>query len=197
MKGDEVRTSVCGTYEYMPPEVVDERPHSLKADIWSLGILLYEMLHGKAPFPAKSLAEIKHRIKNDQIFLNAGLQTATKKMIKMLLRMDDKKRVDSGQILQFISENFDVKIIGSEMNEAEQFELYKNFFRNRYKIVDEKVVRQKMKEDQMTWVEKEENRKKPLKYYHSMGLNKDLVGNIQGIGMIFLISLCINNLLKT
>jgi serine/threonine protein kinase len=44
---DEVRTSVCGTYEYMSPEVVFERRHDFKVDIWCLGILLYEFLTGR------------------------------------------------------------------------------------------------------------------------------------------------------
>lgn len=50
-----MRTTVCGTYEYMPPEIVNEKYHTEKVDIWSLGILLYEMIHGKAPFKASTL----------------------------------------------------------------------------------------------------------------------------------------------
>ena len=45
-EGD-IRTSVCGTYEYMSPEILDNMGHNHKVDIWCLGILLYEMLHGK------------------------------------------------------------------------------------------------------------------------------------------------------
>ena len=43
----DVRTSICGTYEYMSPEIVIEGKHSFKVDIWCLGILLYEFLHGE------------------------------------------------------------------------------------------------------------------------------------------------------
>lgn len=43
---DDIRLSVCGTYEYMSPEIFYELSHSTKTDIWCLGILLYEMLHG-------------------------------------------------------------------------------------------------------------------------------------------------------
>lgn len=46
------RTTFCGTYEYMAPEMVAEVPYDYKIDIWALGILLYELNHGKAPFPA-------------------------------------------------------------------------------------------------------------------------------------------------
>jgi aurora kinase len=44
---EDMRTSICGTFEYMSPEVVVERQHSFKVDVWCLGILLYEFLHGE------------------------------------------------------------------------------------------------------------------------------------------------------
>lgn len=43
----DARSSICGTPEYMAPEILLTRKHGLSADIWALGILLYEMLHGK------------------------------------------------------------------------------------------------------------------------------------------------------
>lgn len=46
IRDNEYRMSVCGTYEYMPPEVLDRIGHNNKVDMWCLGILLYEMLHG-------------------------------------------------------------------------------------------------------------------------------------------------------
>lgn len=44
---NEERLSVCGTYEYMSPEILHKQKHTDKVDIWCLGILLYEMLHGE------------------------------------------------------------------------------------------------------------------------------------------------------
>lgn len=44
------RNSICGTYEYMAPEVINEISYDYSIDIWSLGILLYELLHGYSPF---------------------------------------------------------------------------------------------------------------------------------------------------
>lgn len=46
LEDDDCRTSVCGTYEYMSPEILYAGAHTGKVDIWCLGILLYEMLHG-------------------------------------------------------------------------------------------------------------------------------------------------------
>ena len=44
------RTTVCGTPEYLPPEMVENKSHDTSADIWCLGVLLYEMLVGHTPF---------------------------------------------------------------------------------------------------------------------------------------------------
>lgn len=43
---DDYRNTICGTYEYMSPEILEKKKHTNKVDIWCLGILLYEMLHG-------------------------------------------------------------------------------------------------------------------------------------------------------
>lgn len=38
------RHTLCGTYEYMAPEIFTGQSQTIKADIWSLGILLFELL---------------------------------------------------------------------------------------------------------------------------------------------------------
>ena len=47
----------------MAPEIVCNLPYDYKIDIWALGILLYELVHGYAPFKGKNFIEIKNRIK--------------------------------------------------------------------------------------------------------------------------------------
>jgi len=43
-------TLVLGTEEYMAPEILNHEMYSYKSDIWSLGIVLYELATGKYPF---------------------------------------------------------------------------------------------------------------------------------------------------
>ncbi len=47
-----VRTTLCGTPDYLPPEVIEGKRYAGAFDIWTLGILLYEMLVGRPPFSA-------------------------------------------------------------------------------------------------------------------------------------------------
>lgn len=48
------RSTFCGTYEYMAPEIIKESPYNSGIDVWSLGVLLYELIHGYSPFRAKN-----------------------------------------------------------------------------------------------------------------------------------------------
>lgn len=47
--------TVCGTPLYMAPQVVDDQSYNFKADIWSLGIIHYELLTGKTPFMGSTM----------------------------------------------------------------------------------------------------------------------------------------------
>uniref|UniRef100_A0A6B2LC05 Protein kinase domain-containing protein n=1 Tax=Arcella intermedia TaxID=1963864 RepID=A0A6B2LC05_9EUKA len=54
---EEKRRSTCGTYEWMAPEILNSLPYSYSADIWSLGVVLYECAEAQTPY--HGLTEIK------------------------------------------------------------------------------------------------------------------------------------------
>ncbi|XP_055614193.1 aurora kinase C-like [Uranotaenia lowii] len=56
------RTTLCGTLDYLSPEMVQGNPHSKNVDLWSLGVLAYELLVGRAPFHATSYDETYNKI---------------------------------------------------------------------------------------------------------------------------------------
>lgn len=47
---DKKRLTLCGTLDYLPPEMIEGKYHNEKVDLWSLGVLCYEFLVGNPPF---------------------------------------------------------------------------------------------------------------------------------------------------
>ncbi|CAG9318062.1 unnamed protein product [Blepharisma stoltei] len=83
--GAEERSTFCGTLDYMAPEVLNLDRYSYEVDIWALGILLYEMLHGYAPFRAKS-DRAKCKLILDKTFIfGPGITDEAKNLISSLL----------------------------------------------------------------------------------------------------------------
>ena len=53
---------VLGTPLYMAPELVQQQKYTEKVDIWSLGVITYQLLSGKTPFDGKNLEKINQNI---------------------------------------------------------------------------------------------------------------------------------------
>lgn len=49
-KQDEMRSSICGTPLYYCPETVQQTPHDQRIDVWTVGLLAYELIVGRVPF---------------------------------------------------------------------------------------------------------------------------------------------------
>ena len=100
-KEGEKRKTICGSTNYLSPEMANKKGCSYEVDIWSLGIILYTLLIGKTPFEDKDDQLIIKKIKlNSYSFPNnVIISENAKNLISKILILDPKKRPSLDQIL--------------------------------------------------------------------------------------------------
>lgn len=92
------RNTVCGTLEYMAPEILDENSYNSSVDIWSLGVLLYEMLYGFTPF--KNITRGGSRIVSFNNGSTNKISFETKDLIRLMLMTNPDKRINIKEVFQ-------------------------------------------------------------------------------------------------
>ncbi|KAM9860220.1 aurora kinase A [Aulostomus maculatus] len=89
------RSTLCGTLDYLPPEMIEGKTHDEKVDLWSLGVLCYEFLVGKPPFEAKSHEDTYRRISRVEYTYpaQANIGAGAKDLIARLLKHNPMHRL--------------------------------------------------------------------------------------------------------
>jgi serum/glucocorticoid-regulated kinase 2 len=77
--------SFCGSPEYMPPEIIAKRGHTLTADFYSLGALLYELVTGLPPFYSRDPEQIYEATVKSELFYPAFLSESIVSLLQGLL----------------------------------------------------------------------------------------------------------------
>lgn len=85
--------SMCGTREFMAPEMLEEIGYDFSQDWWSFGCLLYDMLCCDTPFHGMSDRVVTDKILYVQPYIPETLSSAASSLIKMLLDKDLAKRL--------------------------------------------------------------------------------------------------------
>ncbi|KAI9281136.1 kinase-like domain-containing protein [Sporodiniella umbellata] len=100
------RLTLCGTLDYLPPEMVEGREHDEGIDIWSLGVLLYEMLVGNPPFEVSSkLSETEmhektyQRISAVDLKIPEFISNEAEDLIRKLLKHKSEERLPLRKVL--------------------------------------------------------------------------------------------------
>lgn len=94
-----VLTSIKGTPLYMAPELVQEQPYTHSVDLWSLGVILYELNTGQPPFYSTSIYTLVKQIVREPISFPPHMSPAFRSFLSGLLEKQPSKRLDWPQIL--------------------------------------------------------------------------------------------------
>ena len=102
------RTTVCGTPLYLPPEMLEKKGHDETADIWCIGVVLFELVTGQTPFKGDDLETVCKNIKNLNISWVSNMDPDAKDLISKILKENGKDRLPIEQILshKFFSNYF-------------------------------------------------------------------------------------------
>ncbi|GMS95778.1 hypothetical protein PENTCL1PPCAC_17953, partial [Pristionchus entomophagus] len=88
----ERKKTLCGTPNYIAPEVLEKQGHSYEVDIWAIGCILYTLIVGKPPFETKQLKDTYERIKTNTYKIPCWVGNAARALITSLLAANPKHR---------------------------------------------------------------------------------------------------------
>ncbi|GIX65719.1 CAMP-dependent protein kinase, beta-catalytic subunit [Babesia caballi] len=113
--------TVCGTHDYLAPEIFLQCGHGVEADWWSLGILVYEILTGAPPFHAADPVATYDLALDNHIRFPLSVRFEVKDFIRKLLIVNPRKRLGCTNNSDIYSHRFFggldwVKMLAKQLN---------------------------------------------------------------------------------
>ncbi|XP_015906733.1 aurora kinase C [Parasteatoda tepidariorum] len=101
------RKTMCGTLDYLPPEMLEHKTYDSSVDLWCLGVLCYEFLVGHPPFESKTSQETYAKIRKVDVVYPKYVSASARDFISKLLKLDPVERMTLNEILDhpWIREN--------------------------------------------------------------------------------------------
>ncbi|XP_043934139.1 aurora kinase C-like [Protopterus annectens] len=94
------RKTMCGTLDYLPPEMIEGKTHDEKVDHWCIGVLCYEFLVGNPPFESPSHSETYKRITKVDLHFPSYMSEGAKNLISKLLQHNPSQRLTLKGVLE-------------------------------------------------------------------------------------------------
>ncbi|MCP3689201.1 MAG: HDOD domain-containing protein [Gammaproteobacteria bacterium] len=106
-------TGLSGTPLYMAPEYIETRQHQIVSDVFSIGLVFYEMLTGKSAVDGDDIYQILNRISNEKIAAPSSINQAIDEglddfILKALVKDPQQRFADAGVMLQAFSDYLSV-----------------------------------------------------------------------------------------
>ncbi|KAL0208058.1 hypothetical protein P9112_010645 [Eukaryota sp. TZLM1-RC] len=94
------RKTMCGTIDYISPEMINDQPHDHRIDVWAVGVLLYEFLVGHPPWVRGTKEETFRSISKLDIDFPRNFPPDCRNLILSILKANPKDRPSLEDILQ-------------------------------------------------------------------------------------------------
>jgi serine/threonine protein kinase len=87
----------------MAPEVIKGEIYTMKADIWSVGVVLYQMVFGKCPFESKSIAKLIKMLEDEDVSIPdfPKISPTLEKLLRKMLVKDYVNRIEWKELFEF------------------------------------------------------------------------------------------------
>ncbi|XP_048388019.1 serine/threonine-protein kinase PLK2b [Stegostoma tigrinum] len=93
--------TICGTPNYLSPEVLNKQGHGCESDIWALGCVMYTMLLGRPPFETTNLKETYKCIREARYTMPSSLSLPAKQLITSMLARNPEDRPSLDDIMRY------------------------------------------------------------------------------------------------
>jgi polo-like kinase 1 len=102
------KMTLCGTPNYIAPEVLTKKGHAFEVDVWSLGCIVYTLLVGKPPFETSDLKDTYRKIRHNDYQIPDYVPLPAKNFIDKMLQADPSRRPTMEQILHdpYLTNNY-------------------------------------------------------------------------------------------
>lgn len=152
---DDFRNTYCGTPDYLSPEMIKGTGHNEKLDIWTVGILMFELLHGMPPFrPKKKIKDkrafqrkIEYNVLNGKIEFDESLSKEVEEVIRGLISCKPQKRPSAAETFEFaFFKKFNCTLVNfsQEFKKSKSKSKSKSHLKRKY---EEKMVKLKLQRD--------------------------------------------------
>ena len=101
-KKDMMFGTICGSPLYMAPEIMSKNKYGNKVDLWSLGVIIFEMLYASVPFKGKNIIELIHNIENNEVVFpnHITISDDCKLLLSGLLKRIPNDRIEWCELFQ-------------------------------------------------------------------------------------------------
>ncbi|XP_052280254.1 serine/threonine-protein kinase PLK4-like isoform X2 [Dreissena polymorpha] len=97
---EEKHFTMCGTPNYISPEVASRSAHGLEADVWSLGCMFYTFLVGTPPFDTDTVKTTLNRVISGEFDLPCNISPEAEDLIHQLLQKNPMKRIQLHDVIK-------------------------------------------------------------------------------------------------